>query len=94
MGMHTIQLIQHHQRPVAVVVRGRAIVSDRVGPDDLPTVHAMCRYALEVDAGERSGPYADADAEAYARALPASEQAAAARAIRHRRPIRGARRRR
>lgn len=64
--MQTIQLIQHRQRPAAIVVRGRAIMSDRVAPEDLPVVKAMCTYALEIEAGERRGPYSDADAEAYA----------------------------
>lgn len=65
------QPIIHRRRAAAVVVAGRAIISDTLPNQEQATVKAMCLYALEVAEGRLPGPYSDAQALAYARAAAA-----------------------
>jgi hypothetical protein len=66
--MRTIQVIELHGRPVALALGGEAIIADHVTGQERSIVAGMALYALEIQAGQRPGPYADADAERYARA--------------------------
>lgn len=62
-----VQVICHRGRPVAVTIGAdEAAITGSVAPADLRVVQAMCVYALEIAAGDRSGPYRDADAERHA----------------------------
>lgn len=86
--MKTIQIIQLRGRPVALALDGDAIIADHVTGLERSVVAGMALYALEVQAGQRPGPYADADAEGYARHAIALRQARIPRVRRaaHRRP--------
>lgn len=66
--MRTIQVIELHGRPVALALSGEAIIAEHVTGQERSIVAGMALYALEIQAGQRPGPYADADAERYARA--------------------------
>jgi hypothetical protein len=66
-GMPTIQPIEHDGHVVALVAGERAIVSDELQAADRRLIHAKCFYALQIQAGERPGPYTDLDATRYAR---------------------------
>lgn len=72
--MRTIQVIELRGRPVALALSGEAIIADHVTGQERSIVAGMALYALEVQAGQRPGPYADADAERYARAAIALRQ--------------------
>ena len=48
--MADLQTILHDGRLAAVVAGGQAIIPDSVPDRDLPTIKAMCLYALESDA--------------------------------------------
>jgi hypothetical protein len=67
-----VQPIIHRGALVAVVIADQAIIRDAVLASDLPTVKAKCLYAMEIAAGERRGPYTDAGAAAYFRAIAAT----------------------
>jgi hypothetical protein len=67
-----VQPIVHRGALVAVVIPDQAIIADAVPVSDLPTVKAKCLYAMEIGAGERPGPYTDAGAAAYVRAIAAT----------------------
>ena len=64
--MVTIQPIEHHGHVVALVAGCRALIGDELAGDALALVRAKCLYALEVQAGERPGPYSDEAAARYA----------------------------
>ena len=64
--MVTIQPIEHGGRVVGLVVGGRALIADELAESALALVRAKCLYALEVQAGERAGPYSDEAATRYA----------------------------
>lgn len=66
--MPTIQVIEHRGRPAALVVAGQAIIAEHLCGADRRTVQAKCAFALEIDAGDRPGPYEDAAAERFATA--------------------------
>ena len=73
--MVRIQPIEHDGHVVALVAGGRALIGDRLAGHMLALVRAKCLYALEVQAGERPGPYSDEAATRYAqRALAHSHQ--------------------
>lgn len=86
--MRHIQIIELRGRPGALAVGEDAIIADHVTGKDRSIVAGMTLYALEVQAGARPGPYADADAERYARRAIALRQAQPPRVRRraHRRP--------
>jgi hypothetical protein len=65
--MVVIQPIHHGGEVVAFVLGGRAVISGSLADDALDVVRAKCLYALEVQAGEKRGPYSDRAATAYAR---------------------------
>jgi hypothetical protein len=67
--MATIQRIHHDGDVVAFVAGGRAAITDRLADDAFDLVRAKCLYALEIQAGERSGPYSDRAAALYARSV-------------------------
>ena len=67
-----VQPIIHHGALVAIVTADQAIIPAAVPASDLPVVKAKCLYALEIAAGERPGPYTDAGAAAYVRAIAAT----------------------
>jgi hypothetical protein len=66
--MKTIQIIDLDGRPAALAAAGGAIIAGHVSPPLLAHVQAKALYALQIQAGERPGPYTDIDAEHYARA--------------------------
>jgi hypothetical protein len=65
--MVTIQSIEHDGHVVALIAGGRALIGDELAGSTLALVRAKCLYALEVQAGERPGPYSDEAATRYAR---------------------------
>jgi hypothetical protein len=65
--MIAIQQIRHDGDVVAWVVGSRAVITSGLDGDALDLVRAKSLYALEVQAGERPGPYTDGAATAYAR---------------------------
>jgi hypothetical protein len=65
--MVTIQPIEHYGRVVAVVAGCRALIGDELAGGTLALVRAKCLFALEVQAGERPGPYSDKAATRCAR---------------------------
>jgi hypothetical protein len=65
--MRTIQVIELHGRPVALAIGDEAIIADHVTNDEHSIVAGMALYALEVQTGQRPGPYSHAEAEHYAR---------------------------
>ena len=65
--MKTIQIIQLRGRPVALALGEDAILSEHVTGSERSIVAGMALYAIEVQTGQRPGPYSDADAERYAR---------------------------
>lgn len=79
-----IETILLHGHPAALVFGHQAVIPDRLTGIDRALVEAKARYALEIAAGERAGPYRDSDAERHARQAP--ELAGAAPARRRRRP--------
>jgi hypothetical protein len=79
-GMVTIQPIEHDGHVVALVAGGRALLGDQLTGRTLALVRAKCLYALEVQAGERAGPYDEQAATRYAQ-----------RALAHRHQVRGRR---
>jgi hypothetical protein len=91
--MNTIQVIDLHGRPAALVIAGAAIIDTHVPHELLAHVQAKALYALQIEAGERPGPYRDTDAEHYARRAAAAIGAPPTRP-RRRRPRRDAHRRR
>jgi hypothetical protein len=64
-GMVTIQPIKHDGHVVALVAGGRALLGDQLAGLTLVLVRAKCLYALEVQAGERAGPYDEQAATRY-----------------------------
>jgi hypothetical protein len=70
--MADIHPIMHNGRLAAVVAGRQAMIRDSVPDRDLPTIKAMCLYALEVADGRIPGPYSSAQALAYARAASAA----------------------
>jgi hypothetical protein len=65
--MVALQLIEHGGRVVAVVAGDRAVIARDLATPAEGVVRAKCLYALQVHTGDRPGPYADKNAEAYAR---------------------------
>jgi hypothetical protein len=65
--MRTIQVIELAGRPVALALGGEAIIADHVTGEQRSVAAGMALYALEIQTGLRPGPYADIDAERYAR---------------------------
>jgi hypothetical protein len=65
-GVSGMQQIVYRGRLSAVVLAGQAIVDDTLGAGELRHVLAMCLFALEVQAGDRPGPYCEQAADAYA----------------------------
>ena len=86
--MKQIEVIELRGRPVALALGEQAIIADHVTGEDRAIVAGMALYALEVQAGQRPGPYANVDAERYARHAIAPRRAVAPRARRgaHPRP--------
>jgi hypothetical protein len=78
--MVMIQPIEHDGHVVALVAGGRALIGDQLADGALALVRAKCLYALEVQAGERPGPYSDEAATRYARRALAHRHAARSRA--------------
>jgi hypothetical protein len=64
--MPSLQRIHHNGQLAAIVIAGQAIIDDTLPAAAVPTVQAKCLYALEIDDGQRAGPYTDADALMYA----------------------------
>ena len=84
--MKTIQIINLHGKPAAIAVNGAAVIAHHVPAAELAHVQAKALYALEIQAGERPGPYTDTNAETYARAAAGADPQAPARTPRgHRR---------
>jgi hypothetical protein len=85
--MKTIQIINLGGQPAAIAVDGRAIVAEHVPAHQLAHVQAKALYALQIQAGERPGPYDDDHAEHYAkravRAASHTEPPAVRRWVRH-----------
>ena len=71
----SIQIIDLHGQPAAIAIAGTAIIAQHVPDALLAHVQAKALYALQIQAGERPGPYTDADAEHYARAAAAARTA-------------------
>lgn len=93
--MHDIQVIELDGRPAALAFAGVAAVGAHVPDAQLAHVKAKALFALQIQAGERSGPYTDAAAERSAREVAAGASSGAPAS----RPLsglerRGARRRR
>jgi hypothetical protein len=65
--MRDIEIITVAGRPAAIVTAGQAIISEQLSTAALQRAQAKALYALQIQAGERPGPYRDADAESYAR---------------------------
>lgn len=65
--MRTIQVIELHRRPVALALGDEAIIADHITDEERSIVAGMALYALEIQTGQRPGPYTDAEAEQYAR---------------------------
>jgi hypothetical protein len=65
--MKAIQIVQLRGRPVALALGEDAIISEHVTGSERSIVAGMALYAIEVQTGQRPGPYNDADAERYAR---------------------------
>jgi hypothetical protein len=65
--MGELQRIVYRDQLAAVVLADVAIIDDTLADSQHRLVQAMCLYALEVRAGQRSGPYSDQAAELYAR---------------------------
>lgn len=65
--MRTIQIIELHGRPVALALIDEAILADNITDDERRIAAGMALYAIEIQSGLRPGPYADTDAEQYAR---------------------------
>ena len=82
--MVRIQPIEHDGHVVALVAGGRALIGDQLADPALALVRAKCLYALEVQAGERPGPYSDEAATRYARRALAHGHQARSRAWRRR----------
>jgi hypothetical protein len=61
--MKTIQIIDLHGRPAALAAGGAAIIANHVAPALLAHVQAKALYALQIQAGERPGPYSDSGAD-------------------------------
>src|SRR5205814_8792101 len=64
--MVTIQPIEHNGRVVAVVAGGRALIGDELARGTLALLRAKCLFALEVQSGDRPGPYSDQTATRFA----------------------------
>jgi hypothetical protein len=73
--MVTIQPIEHDGHVVALVAGGRALIGAELADRALALVRAKCLYALEVQAGERPGPYSHRAATRYARRAVAHDHA-------------------
>ena len=84
--MRQIQVIELRGRPVALALGEHAIIADHVTGPDRAIVAGMALYALEVQTGQRPGPYADTDAERHARHAIALRQAVPRRARRRSHP--------
>lgn len=65
--MRTIQVIELAGHPVALALGDEAIIANHVTDQERSIVAGMALYALEIQTGQRPGPYTDADAEHYAR---------------------------
>lgn len=74
-----IETILLHGHPAALVMGDRAIIADRLTGLERALVEAKARYALEIAAGERPGPYHDSDAERHARSTAEPPPSAPAR---------------
>jgi len=87
-AMPPIQVIELHGRPVALALGEDAIIADHVTGEERSIVACMALYALQIQAGQRPGPYTDPDAERYARHAIALRHAPVARVRRaaHPRP--------
>lgn len=72
--MRTIQVIELAGRPVALALGDEAIIADHITGELRSIAAGMALYALEIQTGLRPGPYADADAERYARQAIALRQ--------------------
>lgn len=65
--MKTIQIIELQGRPVALALGEDAVIADNVTGEERSIVAGMALYALEIQSGQRPGPYSDTAAERYAR---------------------------
>lgn len=66
--MQNIQPIIHNGTLVAIIVAGRAVIDDTLSDESFRHTQAMCLYALDLADDGQPEFYADADADAYARA--------------------------
>ena len=64
--MAGLQQITHNGKLAALVIAGQAIIDDTLPDDQRRQIQAMCLYALEIQDGQRDGPYSDSDALSYA----------------------------
>ena len=87
--MNRITIIELDGRAVAAVAGGQAIITRGLAAGELAHVQAKAVFALEIEAGERPGPYCDDGAERYARRLLEPPAAPARRWPHRRRPIGG-----
>jgi len=86
--MTQIQIIELHGRPVALALGEQAIIADHITGEDRQVAAGMALYALEVQSGERAGPYTHDNAERYARDAIASRHPVAPRVRRGAHPRR------
>jgi hypothetical protein len=78
--MPTIQVIQRGGRAVALATNKGAIISDHVTGTERRIAAGMALYAIEILAGQRPGPYTDADAEQHStRGIVRADRSARAR---------------
>ena len=87
--MNRITIIELNGRAVAAVAGGEAIIRRGLTNGELAHVQAMAVFALEIEAGERPGPYSDGGAERHARRLLEPSPPPLRRWPHHRRPIGG-----
>jgi hypothetical protein len=64
--MPGLQQIIHNGKLAALIIAGQAIIDDTLADEQRRQVQAMCLYALEIQDGQRPGPYSDSDALGYA----------------------------
>ena len=87
--MNRVTIIELDGRAVAAVASGEAIITRGLAAGELAHVQAKAIFALEIQAGERPGPYSDDGAERYARRLLEPSPPPLRRSPHHRRPIGG-----
>lgn len=64
--MRGLRQIIHNDRLAAIVIAGQAIIDDTLTEQDRQHVKALCLYALQIQDGQRTGPYNPIGAQSYA----------------------------